>query len=144
MGREKGKGSENRKSHFLQRMIRGLREQDLEKLRSIHRRFYANEFSFPDFSKHFINVFVITDSNDDLISVGGVRPILEIVAITDKDKIVKERVGALGDLLTISAFIAEHDKFDELHCFVQDDTWMKQLMKKGFVETKGKSLVFKI
>lgn len=125
-------------------MIRAVLESDLEKIKEIHRKYYADEFNIPDFNKHFINSFVITDSENNIISAGGIRPILEVVAVTDKDKMVRERVSALNDLLTISAFIAEHDGFDELHCFVQDENWLRQLKKKGFVETKGKSLVFRI
>lgn len=125
-------------------MIRAVLESDLEKIKEIHRKYYADEFNIPDFNKHFINSFVITDSENNIISAGGIRPILEVVAVTDKDKTVRERVSALNDLLTISAFIAEHDGFDELHCFVQDENWLRQLKKKGFVETKGKSLVFRI
>jgi hypothetical protein len=125
-------------------MIRGTGKGDLEKIKEIHNKFYSNEFNLPDFNKHFINSYVITNSDNNIVSVGGIRPILEVVAITDKDMLVKERLSALGDLLTISAFIAEHDGFDELHCFVQDEIWLKQLKKKGFSETKGKSLVFKI
>lgn len=125
-------------------MIRGIETKDFEALQEIHRKFYAHEFDFPNFYKHFINVFAITDSSNNIISVGGIRPILEVVALTDKNRGCREKVSALTDLLTISAFIAEHDGFDELHCFVQDEKWMNQLKKKGFEETRGKSLVFRI
>lgn len=125
-------------------MIRGIKEEDLDWIRTIHEKFYKDEFSLPDFSKHFINAFVITNSHDEIVSAGGVRPILEVVAITDKDKEVRKRISALNDLLSISAFVADHDKFEELHCFVQDQVWLRQLKKHGFVETKGKSLVFRI
>lgn len=125
-------------------MIRGIEFEDLGKIKEIHEKFYSQEFNLPDFHKHFINAFAITDINNDIITVGGVRPILEVVALTDKSKGTKDRIGALNDLLTISAFVADHDGFDELHCFVQDENWLNQLKKKGFVETKGKSLVFKI
>ncbi len=125
-------------------MIRAIEPEDLGKIKEIHEKYYASEFNLPDFNKHFINTFVITDIDRGIITVGGIRPILEVVAITDKDKNVKERISALNDLLTISSFIADHDGFDELHCFVQDQVWLKQLKKHGFLETKGKSLVFKI
>lgn len=125
-------------------MIRGIKEEDLIWIRTVHEKYYFDEFSLPDFNKHFINAFVIANDNEEIITVGGVRPILEIVALTDKGKNVKDRISALNDLLTISAFVASHDEFEELHAFIQDKNWLNQLKRKGFVETKGKSLVFRI
>jgi len=125
-------------------MVRAITGRDLRKIKKIHEEFYLNEFTLPNFKKHFINSFAITDPKGSIISIGGIRPILEVVAVTDKNKSTRDRVNALNEMLVISAHIAKHDNFDEFHCFVQDEVWLNQLKKKGFVETKGKSLVFKI
>ncbi len=125
-------------------MIRAIQESDLGNIAEIHRKFYSTEFDLPDFTKHFIHAFAITNLDDKIVTVSGIRPILEVVALTDKDRSPLERKDALDSLLTISAFIADHDKFDEFHVFVQDKKWMNRLKRRGFVDTAGKSLVFKI
>lgn len=118
-------------------MIRALRIEDIDKLREIHRKYYEKEFDFPDFLNNFICVFTVTN-NEGIVSTGGVRSIFEIVAITDKDKSVRERRSALYQILDASQFVANGEA---LHVFVQDEVWMNHLTKIGFKSTKGKALV---
>lgn len=126
-------------------MIRVIEPKDVERLREIHDKFFKHEFPFPDFFRGFLCSFVITDDdNNELVCVGAVRPIAEVFAITNKDKSVRTRRQALYQILEASSYIANHHNFNQLHCFVQDKKWEKQLTEIGFRPTVGKSLVIDI
>jgi hypothetical protein len=126
-------------------MIRALEPKDVGKLREIHDKFFKHEFPFPDFFKGFLCSFAITDDDDDtLICVGAVRPIAEVFAITNKDETTRTRRQALYQILEASSYISSCHGFDQLHCFIQDDPWEKQLLKAGFRPTKGHSLVMDV
>jgi hypothetical protein len=122
-------------------LVRMLKESDLPKIAEIHRNFYEKEFDFEELFLRNIGVFAVTDENDVIVCVGAVRPIAEVVLITDKEKTVRERRSALFKVLDASEFVAKNSGFDQLHIFVQDDNWIKHLMKNGFKATAGKALV---
>lgn len=107
----------------------------------IHRKFYKEEFSVPDFMSRYINAFAISNDQSQVVLIGGVRPILEVVALTDKDVRVKDRRSALIHLQEACALSARYYGFTELHSFVQDKTWKSQLESHGWNPTKGTSLV---
>ena len=113
---------------------------DLENIKMIHDEHYKNEFEFPDFSK-FTGVFVAEDDDNRIVTAGGIKPIIESVIITDKSYNVNERVRALHKILDISEFMTRAQGFDQLHCFVQDELWCRQLENHKFQATKGRSLV---
>ncbi len=121
-------------------MIREIRNSDLPELVKIHGKFYEKEFDFPNFNNHFLCAYVV-ENNGIITSAAGIRTIVECIAITDKDKSVRERKEGLELILNASRYFTQRSGYDELHCFVQDENWMKQLMKKGFSKTKGNSLV---
>jgi hypothetical protein len=124
--------------------IRQFQESDLEELKRIHKQ-YEHEFHFDElFSPHATDRFTITDDNDKIVLYGTNALILETFAITNKELSVKDRRAALLMLLQACMFSAGRNNFDQLHCFIQDDTWAKQLRKYGFRDTKGKSLVLNI
>jgi hypothetical protein len=126
-------------------MIRSLEPKDIEELKEIHDKFFKHEFAFPDFFRGFLCCFAVTDDSDNSIIVAaGIRPIAEVYAITDKNKSTRKKRDGLYKILEASAYIANANGFNQLHCFVQDDAWEKQLIKKGFSYTKGKSLVYNI
>ena len=124
--------------------IRALRPNDLGILRQIHSEFYKDEFEFPDFSLGFSCAFVVTDSEDNIISAGGLRPILESVIITDKRQSVRKRREALYDILSASEFVGKREGHNQIHAFIQEMGWENHLRKTGFVDTKGKALVLTI
>ncbi len=124
-------------------MIRAFRESDFDQIKSIHEKFYGNEFSLTDFAKNHIASFTVTDDNDidKIVCAGAVRTIAEVVLITNKSYSLRARRYALYNVLEASSFLSQQNGYDELHAFVQDPTWENQLLKVGFKKTKGNSLV---
>jgi len=123
-------------------MIREIQVGDLDRLKFIHEKYYKDQFEFPDFLNHYLCAFTIVDDNDDsIILTGGVRTIIECVALTDKSKSVKIRRAALYELLTASQYVSGKAGYNQLHAFIQEDIWMNQLFKAGFSPTAGKPVV---
>lgn len=118
-----------------------MKPEDLEIIKEIHKEYYSDEFSFPDFSKHYLGCFVVTNDEEQIITAGGVQTIPEVVLITDKRQSVRARREALLEILQASLFIADKFKYDQIHAFIQEHGYEEQLKKKGFRQTKGTSLV---
>lgn len=123
--------------------IRSFHPRDVEKLREIHEKHFKEEFDFPDFLKGFYCAYTI-EVEGQVVVTGGVRPIAEAIVITDMDAPKRHRVEALHKMLEASMFTCGVHCHDQLHAFVQDDTWLRQLETVHFRPTKGKSLVFDI
>jgi hypothetical protein len=125
-------------------MIRNLGMQDLAKVIEIHRKYYAEEFSINEFFNKITGLAAAFNNKDEIIVVGGVRPILEIVNMTNKDIDVKERRDALLEILEMNKRTARSLVHKELHAFVQDEKWERHLIKSGFRHTVGRALVINI
>jgi hypothetical protein len=123
--------------------IRLIQNQDFREIYRIWEKFYSTEFEFPDFMKNYINTFVVHEGKS-IISVAGIRTITEIVAITNKDKTVKDRQEALHQILWASKFTCARKGYDQLHAFVQDMNWKRHLQKVGFRPTVGQALVIDV
>lgn len=121
-------------------MVRAIETEDIDRLKEIHARFFEKEFSFQDFCSAWISNFVITDDNDEIITAGAIRPLMEIVAITDYNKSPRLRRAALYDMLEIAHYVLRRTNATQLHCFVQDEKWYHQLIKSGFKPCVGKPL----
>jgi len=126
-------------------MIRNPSEQDYQELQKIHEKFFSKEFPFDDFLFNSISNFVIIDDSDGgIISAGSIRPIAEIVAITNLDKSVKSRRFALYEELEVARYVLKSSTMRQLHAFVQDQQWEIQLIKSGFARTKGNALYINV
>lgn len=123
--------------------IRALRAEDFGAVKQIHEKFYESEFSFPNFVHNFMAAFVI-ENESGIVTLCGIRKIAEVIAMTDKDVSVRTRRASLLIGQEALSFIAGKENYDQLHVFVQDDTWKNQLIKSGFQPTKGQSLVLSI
>jgi len=121
-----------------------MNPNDINKLRIIHEKFYREEFQFPDFFRRYHAAFVIEDDLHNIITAGGIRPIAESVAITNKDMSVKVRREALHELLKAHMYATMQCRYDQLHCFIQDETWLKHLQRVGFHTTAGQALVMEL
>ena len=124
-------------------IIRALELNDLEQLKQIHAKFYANEFELPNFFNGFLGSFIIIDG-DEIVTVSGVRPIAESIAVTNKDVSARKRREALFKVLEISSFICRNSGFDQLHAFINDSDWNRQLKRNGFNDCKGNALFLNV
>jgi len=121
--------------------IRNLSVDDIARLREIHLKFYAHEFEFPDFAHQYACSFLVEDESQ-IVVAAGVRTILELVAITNKDISAVKRVKAFGLIKSASEFTATKLGYDSIHAFIQDESWQEQLIRVGgFKPTKGNALI---
>lgn len=125
--------------------IRELRQEDATRISEIHSQFYHNEFDLSYLlDPKSLGIFVVTNDDDQVICVGGIKPIIESVLITDKNFSVRQRRSALIQILQAFLFTCSRLGYEQLHCFIQDETWLKHLEKFGFKPTKGKGLVISL
>lgn len=124
-------------------IIRPFTSSDVESVREIHEKYYREEFNFPNFLANFICCFVV-ETDEGIITAGGIRNIAELVLVTDKSRSGRDRHKGLYQALDASVFVASKNGHDGIHAFVQDDIWEEVLRKVGFNPTKGKSLVIGI
>ena len=122
-------------------MIREIQIGDYDRLKYIHEKYYKHEFEFPDFLNHFLCAFTIIGDDGDIVLTGGIRTIVECVALTDKNKSPFIRRKALVELMAASQYVMDRSGYDEMHAFVQDDKWLDQLKRSGFRNTRGQSIV---
>lgn len=120
--------------------IRSFNPSDNYEARKIHEKHFKDEFDFPNFMRMHAAATIENDDNK-IIIVGGIRPIAEIIAVTDKDASGKERREALYKFLQFCSFSGQSFRYDQLHAFVQEENLTKLLIKLNYRETKGKSLV---
>lgn len=125
-------------------MIREFRIEDIKEIKRIHDKFYKDQFPFPDFFEHFICAFTVLE-NDKIVLSGGVKTILEAVAVTDKDNPVRLRREGLYDLLTACTFTANRSGYNQIHTTVINDLrWQNHLEKIGFNPVNGQVLVLEM
>ena len=120
--------------------LRNLTDDDIEELKRIHERHYKSEFSISEFFDHCIGAWCVGD-NEGLITIGSIHPILEFSAITDKDRDPITRRNALIKLNDFAKHVAKTNKFRQLHAFIQEPSWYKQIQNYGYRPTKGSSVV---
>lgn len=123
--------------------IRSFHPRDIKKLREIHEKHFKEEFEFPDFFKGFYCAYAI-EANGEPTVFAGVRPIAEAIIVTDMDAPARDRVEALHKTMEACLFTCGEYHHDQLHAFVQDETWLRQLESVHFRPTRGKGLVFDI
>lgn len=121
-------------------MIRATCKRDIDQIQKIHEKFFISEFPISDLS-NLSSSFVCVDENDKVITAGGIRSIIEAVLVTDKDVAVEVRQRALIRTLLTAQNMTKQAGHSQLHVFVQDEKWMRHLIRHGFIETIGKSLV---
>jgi hypothetical protein len=123
--------------------IRELQIGDLNQIKEIHEKFFSKEFDLPDF-QHFLAAFIITDTEDRIVTAGGIRSILEMVAVTDKALAPIVRRSAYFNILNACLYMAHKNDYEQIHVFAQGDRWIEALKKIGFRNTKGHSLVMDV
>jgi len=122
--------------------ISRIKDSDFSEIIRIHQKYYADEFNLEDLFNRILDMFVIRDSETkEIVTVGGVRPIAEAVAVTNKAHSVRKRMCALSMLLELSEKMTRVHNYDQLHVFIQDQKWLSHLEKYGFRPTVGQPLV---
>jgi hypothetical protein len=112
--------------------VRAFLEKDIEKVRKLHERFYP-DLNFPDFLNGFLCSFALTDNNDEIIMAGGVRPVGEVILVTDKEKSEIQIGRALVEAMRVSLFIGSKFNLDELVAFVKNnESYASHLVRHGF------------
>jgi len=122
---------------------RAVTQYDYTKLKEIHEKFYKDEFILPDFINNYLLGFVV-EEHGNIITIGGIRTIAEVILVTDKSQSVRVRRDSLLEALRVAVLTARNNKFDQIHAFIQDPKWKRHLEKVGFHETKGTALVLEI
>ena len=112
--------------------VRVLESKDIEEIRELHEKFYSH-LEFPDFLNDCLFAFVVTDEFDDIVIAGKIRPIAEVILVTNKNK-NRTKIGrALIEARNVSLYIGNKFKLGELIAFVKNnDGYIRHLLKHGF------------
>jgi len=124
--------------------IRSITERDITLAKQIHQMYYAEEMPMPDFKSNYHCIYSITDDNDKPIVIGGVKPIAEVIILTDKGRHIKDKVPALHKMLEAALFTARVHHHEQIHCAIQDQAYERHLKKIGFRSVKGNFLVLDV
>lgn len=120
-------------------MIRLYHPNDLLDVNRIYEQ-YSLEFEMPNFND-YVCAFTIV-KNDEIVSIGGVRNLLEAVVLTDKNKSIRIRHEALHQMLDVLKMVAIQNGKNEIHAsIINDEKWKRHLKNIGFQPTKGEILV---
>jgi len=126
-------------------MIRSLLKDDFDKVKEIHEKFYKTEFDLPNFLDKYLCAFAVEDEDtNEVISLGGIRTIVESIVMTNKDFSPRDRRKALLEILAASLHFTEKFKYNQIHAFVQESDWEHHLRKVGFKDINGKGLVLSL
>lgn len=115
--------------------------RDLEAVKVIHEKYYNEEFPFSDLNNFMASFVVIDDKTDKVVTAGGIKTIVEGIIVTDKDLPIETKQSALLNTLQIMTNMTKQAGYNQLHVSVQDERWMRHLIKHGFKPTKGTVLV---
>lgn len=121
-------------------MIRKFKDTDIAELKRIHQQ-YKEEFPLSVFDDwNFLGLFT-AEEDGRIILAGGVRTIAEAVIVTDKTASTRQRREAFYKAMDVSNYLCNTNNYSELHAFVQDESWLRVMVKRGFKVAKGKALV---
>ena len=123
--------------------VRPIMQDDYTQLKELHEKFYKDEFTLPDFINNYLLGFLV-EKDGNIITIGGIRTIAEVILVTDKSQSVRVRRDSLLEALRVAILTAGINKYDQIHTFIQDPKWKNHLEKIGFHETKGTALVLEI
>ena len=122
-------------------MIRALLKRDKEQISRIHQEFYKSEFELSQLDNLTCG-FASVDAEDKVICAGGIKSIMEMIIVTDKNVDLSKRQLALYDMFKTAGYLTKSAGYPMLHAFVQDEKWARYLIKHvGFKPTVGQSLV---
>jgi VIT1/CCC1 family predicted Fe2+/Mn2+ transporter len=125
-------------------MIKLARYSDMQEILKLHEQFYSHDFEFPD-PKHILKSFIVSNKDGEVITFGAVRTTLEVVAITDYEASIRDRIVALRELREAMKQTAKEYDYDQMHAVVLDDSnWSNVLLREGFKPAKGEFLILNL
>ena len=120
-------------------MVRTFTGKDIEILRELQKKHY--DFDFPDLTH--AKLIAIAESDGEIVGGGILREIPEVSLILDKDKSLRAKCVALGQLMDYGLKFARNIRHEGVYGFVHEDDYEQILIKHfGFREAVGK-LLFK-
>lgn len=124
-------------------IIRPFKESDVGAIERIHEKFHSYGFSMPDISEAYAHV--VAEEDGQVLAYGQIRDITESIMVLDHSIQKRKRVEALAGLMREAIFSATNRGADQIHAFVQDQSFEDVLKRKfGYKECKGKALVMNI
>ena len=120
--------------------VKQIAEEDIPELMRIHDKFFKHEFTFADFCQPIYASFMVKDEKDEIVTAGAIRPIIEMVAISNLDKSARLRMFALYNMLHAAQNALRGTSFNSIHAFIQDEKWLNQMLNRGFKRCVGTPL----
>jgi hypothetical protein len=122
-------------------MIRALLKRDKDQIAKIHHEFYEHEFELSQLDNLTCG-FASVDAQDQVICAGGIKTIMEMIIVTDKNIDLARRQVALYDMFRTAGHSTKSAGYSSLHAFVTDEKWTRYLIKHvGFKPIVGTGLV---
>lgn|SRR5262245_260520 len=126
---------------FSELVIREFKHIDIPQQRMLYNKFFANN-EYPEFEHGYNAVFAVQNENSEIVSIAGIRPIAEVVALSNMDMSVKDRRAALITLFQALGYAAARYNYKQLHAFVHDNpAWVRHLGSMDFKESEAKVLI---
>ena len=120
-------------------MVRAFTGKDIEILRELQKKHY--DFDFPDLT-HAKSIAIV-ELDGEIVGGGILREIPEVSLILDRDKSLRAKCTALGQLVDYGLKITKNIRHEGMYGFVHEDDYERILIKHfGFREAVGK-LLFK-
>jgi N-acetylglutamate synthase-like GNAT family acetyltransferase len=120
-------------------LIRIATLDDLPKILELHRKFFGDDFLFPNLDKNLLMNSWVVFEGDELIAWSCIRLIPEMIAVTNQSAHALKRTDALSKLLMASAADMKAKNFEQIHCWIDERAmnWRKMLEKVGFKICSG-------
>jgi hypothetical protein len=123
-------------------IIRLMNEDDVDKLREIHEKYYKESFSFPIDNRILLDKYVVVDDNGEIIIFGTLQIQAELIAISDLSRSIKERLEAYHKMFQAILFTAGKNNLT-IQASANNEDWERHLKKVGFKDPVDKILIYK-
>ena len=121
--------------------IRGFNEEDIITADRLYKKYYSSN-EYPNFYSGFDFAYVVSNDNDEPILISGVKPIAEIITMTDLSKSVVDRREALYYSLHASIYSAARSGYKQLHAFTHSHSNLdRHLERVGFNKSDNKVFI---
>lgn len=121
--------------------VREFRSEDMNLIHEMYQKFYK-DYEYYRFGEDFQFACSVLDGND-LIAAGGIKPVIELAAVINKNISARKRREAMLHVLQTSIYAANRAGFNQLHVFSHDDDWTRKLISAGF-EPRGSVLTLDV